>query len=520
MDKKRNERRYLIVNTMIYDGTKTDPFCGSILIEDEEIIEVKKHPKKGMEPPECFDGKVIDGAGLATMPGFIDIHTHSDISIFAAPDASAKVFQGVTTDVIGNCSIGPAPSSSHLKDWSWRKNEENWLKRAGIDPSVLSWEKWSDFARTLKDHKKGINIAGLVPHGPVRAKVMGFSKEKATAADLKEMKDHIKDGMEAGAFGFSSGLTYTPSKYSTIQELVEISKEVAKFDGYYASHIRSERDELIEAIEEAILIGIKASVPIQISHFKVMGRSNWGLIERGIELINQHLDSVDITCDVYPYIFSSTFPQSLKTLTENGDNFLQKKEGVYWEDIIIIDHPNKEYIGKNLKEVAKEENIGCQQWLKNNWDEEEIGVKIESISITDLEKAIKFPKSMIGSDSYGMNASEVFTSSWVNPRNFGAFPKVFKDFVREGILSWSEAVNKMTLMPATKLGLKDRGMITAGMKADLTIVSKDDFEDQATLANPFRYSKGIEFVFINGKPVIKNGKLTGSKPGAFLEKSR
>ncbi len=523
MDRKRHENKTLIVNTMIYDGTKADPFRGSILIEDGKIVDVKKQFSCEYEMSQAFDGLIIDGKKFATMPGFIDIHTHSDISIFAAPDVSAKVFQGVTTDVIGNCSIGPAPASPHLKKWGWRKKEEKWLKRAGIDPSFISWEKWSDFAKALKDQKKAINIAGLVPHGPVRAKVLGFRRKKADTQSIKEMNNYFADGMEAGAFGFSSGLSYTPSKFASRQELVEFSKEVAKYGGYYASHIRSEREGFLEAIEEAIMIGKEASIPVQISHFKVMGRENWGLIDQGIEIVNKNLSSVDITCDVYPYIFSSTFPQNLKNLIkngENGDSLVKMKEGVFWEDIIIIEHPKTEYIGKSLKAVAAEENLACQKWLNENCDKKNIGVKIESISEVDLEKAVKYSQSMIGSDSYGMNASEIFTSSWVNPRNFGAFPKVFRDFVKKGIISWSEAVNKMTLMPAKKLGLKDRGMIKPGMKADLTIVCKDEFQDQATLVEPFRYAKGVKFVFVNGKPVVMDGELTEARPGILLEKNR
>lgn len=519
MDAKENADRYYIVDTMIYDGTKGEPYRGSILIEDDTIVAVQKQPDENTEIPGCFDGKVINGADLITMPGFIDIHTHSDISIFAAPDASAKVFQGVTTDVIGNCSLGPAPASPQLKNLSSRKHEETWLERAGIDPSILSWERWSDFAKALKEHKKTINIAGLVPHGPVRAKAMGCADREATSTELEAMKKYVADGMEAGAFGFSSGLTYAPSKYSTIHELVEISKEIGKYEGYYASHIRSERDAFIQAIEEAVVIGQKASVPIHISHLKVMGRHNWGLVEKGIEIMFNNQDVIDITCDVYPYTISSTFPQRIQAFIKNGQGFVQKKEGICWEDILIVEHPTSEYIGKNVKEVAKEENIDCQQWLQYYWDEEGIGVKIQSISSADIEKAIQCPKSMIGSDSYGMNASKVFSSSWVHPRNFGTFPKVFRDYVAKGSITWSEAVNKMTLMPASRLGLTDRGMIRPGMKADLNIVSEKEFQDQATIANPFCYSQGIAFVFINGKPVLENGTLNDHRPGLFLEKN-
>ncbi len=560
---------FLIRDAIVIDGTGEDAFVGDVIVEGDTIAEMRRTAdlKDGETVDEaakrlsanstsdrslgesCFE-KVIDAEGLVVSPGFIDIHTHSDLSILAAPDASSKVLQGVTTDVTGNCSIGPAPLDSfeaYGYFQFWRSYESSWLRRAGVRWPM--WRSWPEYSEVLEEHKKSINIAGLVAHGPVRASVVGVDDEPAAEEQMSKMIYLIEEAMEAGAFGFSTGLTYRPSRYADTSEVVELVRAVSRRGGFYSTHVRGEDDRLLDAVEEALTIGSRTAGAVQISHHKAAGKANWGTIKDSLECIRKARDGgLDVAVDVYPYRFGGTYPGSLQRLLPqsmrpDGDNqkevcrpeiaqWLRENSGISdnpgrdgpftlrWDDIYVVEHPDDGVVGCTVSEIASEDEDKCVDWYLSQLGCEKVKVKRISMSEEDVRTVLSSSASMVGSDTYAMNDSDVFSATWLHPRNFGAFARVLEKYVRdEGVLGWEQAVNKMTQRPALRLGLSDRGVLRAGMKADLSLFSPNDIEERASVGSPFEYAAGMEWVFVNGTAVVAEGQVTGNRPGQLLRKT-
>ncbi len=565
--------RYLIEKGVIVDGTGSEAFVGDVVIEDENIVKIRVRrrldggesvlqaclrPAEACEDPdgevqEGFD-RVIDASGLVVCPGFIDIHTHSDLSIFAAPDASAKVLQGVTTDVIGNCSIGPAPLATpeaYSYARQWRRYESSWLGRAGAE--WPRWDSWADYSEALEAHDKAINIAGLVGHGPVRASAVGTDDEPADGEQMSRMVYLIEEAMEAGAFGLSTGLTYRPSRYADAEELLRLTGAVSSRGGFYATHIRGEDERMLEAVNEAIDIGRRSDLPVQISHHKAMGRASWGLVSDSLQRIKQvRRDDCDVTVDVYPYRFGGTYPAPLqrllparlqnkaanespeeaagrrsrirKWLAENSAASREYASGepgqVLWNEVYVVEHPDEDLTGQTVAQLAAEAGTDCTSWYIDSLDRRDMRIKQISMAEEDVQTVLKSPVSMVGSDTYAMNATGVFDATWLHPRNFGAFVRILHRYVRQlGLLSWSEAVWKMTGFPARRLGLSDRGLLEEGRKADVVAFSPATVRETATVGKPFSYADGVQWVFVNGSAVVREGEITGSRPGQLLRRA-
>ncbi len=570
---------YLIRGGIIIDGTGARAFIGDLMVEGGCIVEVcrradlaegesvldaaerlaKGAPGSGggLRCDRCGGpDRVIEAAGLAVTPGFIDIHTHSDLSILAAPDASAKLLQGVTTDVIGNCSIGPAPlnGAAHEYFTGWRRYEASWLERAGVKWPV--WPRWSQYSEVLAATDRSINVAGLVGHGPLRASVVGRCDKPATDEELAAMKMLLEDAMEAGAFGMSTGLTYIPSCYGDTAEIIELARVVSRYDGLYASHIRGEDGRLLESVGEAIRIGGEAGASVQIAHHKAVGRSNWGRVHQSLRRIRDARSTgIDVAVDMYPYCYCGTYPGPLwGVLPRSAAHALQKlrdgdpdgalesdvrgwlaqnagiacdPEGVHaaapelaWDEVFIVEHPEAGLTGSTVAQAAAAEGISCSDWFLANALEERVRAKKVLVSEADLRTVLSAPECSIGSDTYAMNATEVFTGTWLHPRNFGAYARVLARYVRqERVLGWEEAVRKMSLAPALRLGISDRGVVRRGMRADLAIWSPAGIEERGHIGAPFAYASGMEWVFVNGSPAVARGVVTGARPGVFIEKT-
>lgn len=552
---------YLIKGGIIIDGTGGAPFIGDLLIQGDRIEEVRRTADLNdgesvveasrrladTQPCECECGPddgvdvVVQAGGLVISPGFIDIHTHSDLSILAAPDASAKILQGVTTDTIGNCSIGPAPLNEvgHEYFTGWRRFESSWLERAGVQWPL--WPNWSDYAEVLAEQDRTMNLVGLVAHGPVRASVLGSGDSAATAESLGEMQVLVQEAMEAGAFGLSTGLTYVPSCYADTQEVVQLCRVIAPYGGLYASHIRGEDHRLLQAVREAVQIGAESGSPVQISHHKASGRGNWGLVNDSLQIIREARSSgVDIAVDVYPYTFGGTYPGPLARIVPQDlagaalRGWLSAHSGVAddpegldtggpelaWDEVYVVEHPDPEIPGLTMAEAADREGVTCTDWFLANAPDDRVRVKKASMSETDLRTVITAPESMMGSDTYAMNATEAFTGTWLHPRNFGAFVRLLTRYVREeGLLSWEEGVRKMSSLPASRLGITDRGRVKGGLKADVAVWCPVSLEERATVGSPFSYAAGMQWVFVNGVPVVVQGQVTDNRPGLLLRKN-
>jgi len=527
----------VIKNGRIVDGAGNKGYQADIGIRAGQIVSIK----------ENIDGdltnQIIQADSLVVAPGFIDAHSHDDFFPLIDPACEEKILQGVTTTVIGNCGFSPAPMAetyaAELRD-SLRTISD--LK---TDPSKL--KSFDSFLKSLAAANPGINIVPLLGHGTLRISVMGVSKRPATGSEMKQMKNRISEAMEAGAYGLSTGLSYVPGEYATTEEIVELAKVVAGYGGIYTSHIRSERDGVVEAVKEAVTVGESAKIPVQISHLKVAGANNWGRSKEIIDIIENAINrGVELTCDVYPYNASNTsltsllppdlfadgyqaFSKRLKEIAfrteiiqeieqEDGKQWENKIKGTGFDNIIINGSTNfQDYNGCSISSIANREEKNPYDVIFDIIMEEgnKVGVILFAMSEQDICRIMQTPFTMIGSDG-GPKVGQTF----FHPRFTGTFPRVLGKYVREEkILNIEEAICKMTSLPAKTFRLRAKGLIRGGFDADLVIFDPLKIKDRSTFKHPSLKPEGIEYVIVNGKVAVKHGELTGCLEGKVLRLS-
>jgi|Deesub1362B_J571_1020462.scaffolds.fasta_scaffold00641_12 N-acyl-D-amino-acid deacylase len=502
------EKKYdlIIKNGKVVDGTGNPWFRADIGIKGKRIIKVGRISEK-----EALH--IINAQDLYVTPGFIDIHTHCDRGLLKHPEAKNYIYQGVTTVIGGNCGGHPFP----LKE----------------------------FFEKLETKRCAVNFGCLIGHNTIRRQVMGLKMKQPTKEEMEEMKRLIDMEMKAGALGFSTGLAYMPGVYSKTEELIELVSVIAQYGGVYASHIRNQGKEIKKAVEEAIKIGEKNEIPVQISHIKLANDAVWGELWRITRpILKARKRGMEVTIDQYPYTatssgFSSSFPSWC--LEGGHEEFLQRlndpknyekiKQGIIEKRLTSTKNINKlktiyiarcksntEYEGKNLEEILIMQ--GKKPTVENG---AELIIEIQKkggaqgvffqMDEKDVEQLMKLPFNMIASDG-GIQELGVGVP---HPRNYGTFPRVLKRYVREkGVISLEEAIRKMTSLPAQTLRIKNRGLIREGMYADITIFNFDKITDKATFKKPHQYPKGIMYVIVNGEPVIEKGKYNGKLPGMII----
>jgi N-acyl-D-amino-acid deacylase len=487
-------------------------------------------------------GRVLNASGRVLAPGFIDMHSHSDWRLWGNRRAESKIRQGVTTEVVGNCGFSPAPTSTAFL-------EE--LRRfalyvpAGMD---FSWRSVGDYLRTFDRGGTALNVIQLVGHGTLRVAAMGFARRPPSADELTTMQRLMHDAMEDGAWGLSTGLIYAPGSYATTEEIVAVARVLARQRGFYASHIRGEGATLLDAVREAIRIGREAELPVQISHVKAAGRPNWGKVADALALIDAaRAEGLDVMGDVYPYTASST---SLRTLLpdwvlEGGVDAMLKRiedaglrsrirkeleappvagqsllDRVGWDNVMIAWCPKrKDAEGRRIAEIAAARRLDpLDAVFELLRDAQGVASMILfQLDEADLRRALAHPHVMIGSDGSALATSGEMSAGKPHPRSYGTFPRVLGEYAREQrVLSLPEAIHKMTGLPARRLGLRDRGVIRVGARADLVIFDAKRIADRATYEDPHRYPVGVEHVVVNGSIVVKDGDHTGSLPGRVL----
>jgi N-acyl-D-amino-acid deacylase len=466
------------------------------------------------------------------------MHAHSDFSLLINPLAESKVRQGITTEVIGNCGSSAAPLSNFLK----KQIRETYptIEEAKLE---LNWSSMGEYLNQLEKNGIALNTVSLAGNGNIRACVMEYDSRRASNSELEEMKQILAKSIEEGAFGLSSGLIYPPSCYADTEELIELCKVVAKHGGIYTSHIRGEGDTLISSVKEAIEIGTKSGAPVEISHHKASGKSNWGKVKRTLKMIGDaRSKGVDVTCDVYPYVAGSTgldafLPvhawaggiEKLIQKLKNPKTRLQLRHEMEqaslfkpdsWSTIMIAYcKGHREYEGKTIAQIAEREKTDPFDLVFDLLIEEKASVQIVIFSMheKDMRTVLKHPASMIGSDSSSTAPYGVLAKGKPHPRTYGTFPRVLGEYVRKTkLLSLEEAIRKMTSFPAQKLKLSDRGLIRKGMAADITVFNPEKILDKATYESPHQYPDGIKYVIVNGKLVISVGKHTHQLPGKAL----
>ncbi len=483
----------------------------------------------------------IDACALTAAPGFIDIHTHSDMPLLIEGAAHSHVRQGVTTNVIGNCGTSLAPVTDRSVEYLRARAEE-----AGVD---FEWRSMAEYLDCLEESRVSVNVLPLVGQGTLRGSVMGFVDREPDDEELDQMRCLTRQAMEDGAFGLSTGLIYVPGSYAHTDELVSLSDVVSEYGGLYATHIRGENDTLLDAFREALEIGRLANVPVQVSHVKAMGRHMWGASSDLLELLdNARQQGVDVTGDQYPYNASATglgayLPpwahvggaEKLRTrlgdpemrakirrdMLEGTQGWVSLHRGVGWENTLITRCCQEDLEGRSVSDIAVDRE---QDPFDTAFDilaecEGRVGVVYFTIGDEDLERIMSHPAIMIGSDSSAVSAEGPLARGKPHPRAFGTFSRVLGLYAREkGTVGLADAIRKMTSMPAHRMGLHDRGLLRPGMKADVVLFDAEVVADQATYTEPFCYPTGMHRVFVNGQETVRDGEHLGVHAGRVLRR--
>ena len=518
---------------MVIDGTGRPGSRTDVGIRDEVIAAVGDLSRETA-------GRVLNASGRVVAPGFIDMHSHSDWRLWGNRRAESKIRQGVTTEVVGNCGFSPAPVSTEFLD---EMRTFALYVPTGMD---FSWRSVGDYLRAFDRDGTALNVVQLVGHGTLRVAAMGFARRAPTAAELMTMQRLMTDAMNEGAWGLSTGLIYAPGSFATTEEIIAIARAAARYRGFYASHIRGEGATLLEAVREAIQVGREAELPVQISHVKAAGRPHWGKVADALALIDAaRAEGLDVMGDAYPYTASST---SLRTALpdwalEGGVGAMLERlaapdictrireemqrpggqsivDRMGWENVMIAWCPKrKDAEGRRIAEIAAARGLDpIETVFELLRDAHGVASMILfQLDEADLRRALAHPAIMIGSDGSALATAGEMSAGKPHPRSYGTFPRVLGRYARdERVLSLAEAVHKMTGLPARRLGLRDRGEIRVGAKADLVVFDARRIADQATYENPHCYPVGVEHVLVNGRFVIKDGEHTGSLPGKVL----
>jgi len=476
---------------------------------------------------------VIDIDGLYISPGFIDTHAHSEFTLLADGRAEAKISQGVTTEIIGNCGLSAAPLYG---DALIQREEE--LKELGIKER---WSTFKEYFQLLLTKGISINIATLVGHNNLRASVTGYTDRPLSSGDKEKISELLNDAMENGAKGLSTGLIYPPGIFSDTQEIIDLARETASLGGIYTSHMRSEGDELIESIEEVITIAREAGIHAHISHLKTYGRKNWNKLNRVIELLNEALkEGISISCDRYPYTASSTDLDSLlppwvfegghsaelisiQTRQDELNRYLREKiQENDWENILISSvrsAKNRWMEGKSIAEICDVLGMAPADFVLDLLLEEDlmVGAIFFHMSEENLREILKLPYLTIGSDSSARSFDGATARGKPHPRCTGTFPRFLGRYVREqSLISLSEAIYRITGLAAEIFRINQRGIISPGYYADLVVFDPSAIIDRSTYDEPFNRPDGIYHVFVNGRPVMLNGRITGERPGRIV----
>jgi N-acyl-D-amino-acid deacylase len=522
----------LIKGGTIYDGSLASPFAEDIAISGDIISAIGTFNRD-----EAV--MVIDAEDLVVAPGFIDTHAHSDFTILADPRAEGKVSQGVTTEINGNCGMSAAP----LFNKAFERRQDD-LKELGI---LERWNTLKEYVALLEKRGTAVNLATLAGHGNIRGSVMGYDDRMPTKDDFSKMSALLQTAIDEGAIGLSTGLIYPPGLYSKTEELIGLSKVLKQKDLVYASHMRSEGERLLESVQEVIRIGREADVRVHISHIKTAGEKNWHKAEKLIALLEDARNSgIYLTCDRYPYTASSTDLDSLlpawsyeggneeemKRLVNPQDrerirNEIQSQTGKkdYWKSVIIssvVSEENAWMEGRGIADISA--TLGLDEidtFFKVLIDERlRAGAIFLSMSEENLKKILSLKYCMIGSDSSARSFDGPTRKGRPHPRTFGTFPRFIGRFVRDsGIMGLPEAMYRASLLPAETFSLKKRGCIREGMYADIVIFDLNNIMDRATFEDPYQSSSGIQYVLVNGVPVIRKGEFAGNFPGRVLRRS-
>jgi dihydroorotase/N-acyl-D-amino-acid deacylase len=524
----------IITNGHIIDGTGSPWYSGDLGIRDGKIVAIgnlSAAPRK----------RTIDAAGKVVAPGFIDMLGQSELSILVEPRLPSKIYQGITTEITGEGgSIAPLNDAIIQAD---RPGYEHYK----ITPD---WRNFRQYFARLEKQGMGINLASYVGATQVRRMVLGDDSKQPTPEQLDQMKALVRAAMKDGTVGVSTALEYAPAPYAKTEELIALAAEGGKFGGLYSTHMRNESDSVLDAIDEALRIGREGHVPVEIWHIKVAGKNNWGRMPEVIAKINAaRAGGADVSADTYAYTawfndFSAFVPpwahdggaaklverlkdpatrdrirKDMLAPSKDWDNEWQEIPGPEAILIGIVQNPKMLPLqGKRLSDVAKLWNKDPMDALFDFLIEDPYaGVAVFGMSQPDVTLALQQSWVAIDNDSSGTSPEGILGQEHPHPRAYGTFPRVLRKYVREDkALTLEDAIRKMSALPAQRLRFIDRGVLKSGMWADVVIFDPATVRDLATFDNPNQLSQGMEYVLVNGVPVIEQNKMTGALPGKVL----
>jgi N-acyl-D-amino-acid deacylase len=521
----------LILGGRVVDGTGAPWYVADVGIRDGRIVAVGALS-------EAAARRVIDAGGRVVAPGFVDMMGVSSLPIVAEPaSAESRLRQGITTMLVGE-------GSSHAP-----QNERTQPDGVEIGGRRVTWRSFADYFGILERQGIPLNVVHNVGAAQVRRIVLGDEDVAPTPAQLDAMRALVEQAMRDGAVGISTALIYPPGTYASTEELIELSKVAARHGGVYFTHMRNESGQLLEAIDEAIAIGVGAGIPVHIYHLKAAGQENWPLMEPALRRIQEARDrGIDVTADVYPYVrngiglgsflhprhYAAGTQAFLATLSDPALRAELRREvettrdwenwyrhvGMNWDNVLLVSVPasfERELVGLSVQQAA--ERAGRPVW-DMFFDLVQSGrVSVAPLSMDENQKhlALRAPFVSIDVDT---SPTDPATAASAHPRAFGAFPRVIAKYVREdSVLSLEAAIHRMTALGANRLGLFDRGRIAVGQAADIVIFDSERLQDRATFTDPLQFAEGIDFMLVNGELVIDDGALTGGNPGRVLRGS-
>jgi N-acyl-D-aspartate/D-glutamate deacylase len=472
----------IIYNAMIINGNNEAAYQADVAIVGDKIVAIGDLQQKTASVK-------IDAHGKVLAPGFIDVHTHDDTNVIRMPDCLPKISQGITTVIVGNCGISASPAI---------------LTQAPPDPMNLlgkqedfKYATFSQYSQAVNDAQPAVNVGALIGHTTLRNNAMNDLFRSATDDEIISMRASLKQALQEGALGMSSGLAYASAYASLESEVLSLSEELAQFGGIYSTHMRTEFEGILDALDESFRIGRHAKVAVIISHLKCAGAGNWGRTVEVLEKMDKIVKEQDIACDCYPYSASSS-TLDLKQVTDDFDIFITWSES----------HP--ELAGKMLKDIATSLNLSLLETAKAL---QPAGAVYHNMHPEDVDRVLKYRLTMIGSDGLPNDPHP-------HPRLWGAFPRVLGHYCRERkIFSLETAVHKMTGLSAKRFNLLGRGEIKVGNYADLVLFDKNEIKDVANFDTPIAPAKGIEFVMVNGQLAYNAKQGVINRSGRFLARA-
>jgi dihydroorotase/N-acyl-D-amino-acid deacylase len=524
----------VITNGHIIDGSGSPWYSGDIGIRSGKIAAIGNLSADART-------STIDAQGKVVAPGFIDMLGQSEMTILVDPRLLSKIYQGITTEITGE-----GGSAAPLNDAIIRADHSGY-EHYHITPD---WRTFRQYFARLEKQGMGINLASYVGATQVRRMVLGDDDKQPSPEQLVQMKTLVRDAMKDGAVGVSTSLEYAPAPYAKTDELIALASEASKFGGVYATHMRSESDAVLESIDEALRIGRDARIPVEIWHLKVAGKNNWGRMPEVVAKINAARNAgMDVSANTYAYTawfndFSAFIPswahdggtakmverlkdpgmrvrirKDMLTPSKDWDNEWQEIPGPEAIMIGIVQNPRLVPLqGKRLSDIAKLRNKDPLDALFDFLMEDpNAGVAVFGMSQPDVTLALQQPWVSIDNDSSGASPEGILGQEHPHPRAYGTFPRILSKYVREEkALTLEDAIRKFSALAAQRMRLTDRGVLKSGMWADIVIFDPSRVHDRATFENPNQLSEGMEYVLVNGVPVVDQGKMTGKLPGKVL----